>query len=143
MPHTTATQPAKGTILQLSISSTYTTVAQNVSLDGPDSEVGTRDTTHLLSTAKTFAPTIPDGGTVSGTLLYDPRDTTHDALFGLIWAPAVSLWKLTFADTGQTTFAFNGILTKLTPTGIEVEANLEASFEIKVSGVITETHLES
>lgn len=139
MTHTASDNPALGTLLKLSIASVLTTVGLDLSLDGPSMEVGTRETTYLGSAAKTFKPTIPDGGEVSGTLLYDPQEPSHLAMFNLIWAPALSSWSMVFQDVGPTTFAFQGILTKFSPTGIEVESNLEAEFTIKVSGVVTES----
>lgn len=135
-----AKNPAKGTLLKATISSVLTTVAQRLSLDGPSMEVGQAETTDLDSGAwKTYRPTIADGGEVSGTLLYDPADTTHAFLFTQIGAPTVIVWNIVFADAAPTTFSFSGFLTKLAPTGIEVEANLEAEFAIKVTGAVTKS----
>lgn len=139
MPHTTAVVPGKGTLLQVSISSVFTTVAQRVSLDGPDRSVGTAETTTLDSTAKTFRATIVDNGTVGGKLYFDPQDATHLYLIGLVDTPGMASWKLTVPDADATVFAFSGILTKLKMTGMEVEGNLEAEFEIKISGAVTHT----
>ena len=132
-----AVNPALGTLLKVTISSTLTTVAQRVKLDGPELTVGTAETTNLDSTVKTYRPTIPDSGKISGTLQYDPQDSTHSFLFGLYSTPATNAMALVFADTGPTTFTFTGILTKLKPTGIEVESNLEAEFEIQITGAVT------
>lgn len=131
--------PGHGTLLKITISSVLTNVAQRVTIDGPEMSVGTAETTNLDSTWKTYRPTIPDGGTLSGTLQYDPNDASHEFLFTMISSPpqAGVVMNLVFKDT--TVAAFTGILTKLKPTGMEVEENLEAEFEIKVSGPITIT----
>lgn len=134
MPHTTQVNPGKGTLLKVKISSVLTTVAQRVSIDGPELEVGTAETTNLDSAKKTYRPTISDPGTLSGTLQYDPHDPTHLYLFGLWDTPVLAEWQLVFADTDATTADFDGVLTKLKPTGMEVDGNLEAEFEIKLSG---------
>lgn len=119
----------------------YTVLAQVVSLDGPSREVGTRETSILTSTTKTFAPTLLDNGEVSGKLLYDPKSDSHVTLDALIASQLVTgePWKLTFADASATTYGFLGVFTKFAPTGIEIEANLEADFAIKISGPITIT----
>lgn len=139
MAHATKTVLAKGTTLQLSIGGVFTTVAQMVDIDGPEMSVGTVSTVNLNSVAQTKRPTLPDGGTVSGTLQYDPEDPTHTALFNLIWASDVESWKLNYPDGPQSTHAFDGILTKLKPTGMENEELLEAEFEITVTGVVVMT----
>jgi hypothetical protein len=131
--------PGLGTLLKATITSVLTTVAQRVSIDGPEMSVGTAETTNLDSTWKTFRPTLPDGGTLSGTLQYDPKDASHAFLFTLISSPSQTgnVMNLVFKD--GTIAAFTGILTKLKPTGMEVEGNLEAEFEIKVTGDIVIT----
>ena len=133
--------PARGTVLQIGSpysAPSYSSIAQIVSLDGPSREIGTRETTILTSTSKTYAPTIFDGGEVTGKLLYDPTGSTHSTL-ETIMAGSGSLlkWKVIFNDSASTSKTFDGIFTQFQPTGIEVEANLEADFTIKVSGAIT------
>jgi hypothetical protein len=132
--------PAKGTQLKHGVASVYTAIAQVVSLDGPSAEVGTRETTHLTSTAKTYAHTILDSGEVSGQLEFDPKGTSHAILLGLLSTPLSDVqWQMLFADAtnGPSTATFVGVLTKFAPTGIEVEANLLADFTIKISGGVT------
>ena len=131
-----------GTILQLSVASTFTTVANRVTIDGPTREVTTAETTTLDSTVRTFRGVILDNGEVSGTLYFDPQDPTHLALTGLLTAFPIApgSWKLKFADAAATTYSFSGPLTKLALNGMEIEGNLGADFTIKVSGPITESH---
>lgn len=129
-----------GTLLKATFGSpspALATIAQRVTIDGPEMSVGTAETTNLDSTWKTFRPTIPDAGTISGTLQYDPKDASHAFLFTLIDTPVANAMNLVFRDGSIA--AFSGILTKLKPTGMEVESNVEAEFEIKVSGPITIT----
>jgi hypothetical protein len=141
MPIPAVVNPAQGTTLAHGVTGVYTALAQVVSLDGPSTEIGTRETTHLGSgVVKTFAPTLVDNGTVSGQIEFDPKSDTHAYLVTVSQTPVANdQWKMTFADnhTGASTATFVGHLTKLAPTGIETEANLLADFEIKISGAVT------
>lgn len=135
--------PALGTVLQLSIATVLTPIAQVVTVEGPEMSMGTVETTHLGSTAKTKRTTIFDGGKVSATVEYDPNGTTHTALEALIHTAkgTPDSWKLVYAD-GKTTpanHAFSGYLTSFKPTGIEVEGVLQAEIEIEISGAVTFT----
>jgi hypothetical protein len=136
----------EGTLLQFGTGAspgpyTYATIAQRISLDGPDRSVAAVDTSHLDSTAKTNRPSrMPDNGTVSGTLLWNPADTQHLAIEALIATPAMGHWQLVFNDgsgsPNRPAKQFDGTLTKWKTTGIEVDSNVEVEFEIKVSGTI-------
>ncbi len=139
MTHALAVNPGKGTLLKATISTVLTTIAQRVSIDGPEWTVGTAETTNLDSANKTYRPTLPDPGKVTGTLEFDPQDPTHLFLIGCMTTPVVVVWNLVFEDADNTVFSFSGFLTKLKPTGMEVESNLEAEFEIQLTGAITHT----
>lgn len=140
--------PGKGTLLQHGVAGTpvtYTTIAQRVEIDGPESEMGTRDTTDLDSPAKEYGSTIYDTGELSLTINWDPGDTTHTLLTTLQQAGTLELWQLVFTDTvtegvaAGSTFAFSGILTKFKPGGMTVEGTLTAEVTIKGSGLPTLT----
>jgi hypothetical protein len=139
------TLPGKGTLLQIKVSSTYHTIGQRVSIDGPDPELKMRDTTHLDSTMVTSRPAIPDPGTISGTLLFDPNDTTtnatHASLRAKVYTPPSTPdeFKLVYAD-GKTTPAndvFLGFITKFKVGGIEVEGSIQAEWEIRITDTFT------
>ena len=129
---------SKGTALQLSISAVFTTVAQVTSIDGPDSEVETFDSTSLDSGVgkETDVTGFVVGGTVSGELFFDPVAATHQALTDVITAPAVSSWKIIWSDAASTEWPFSGVLKKLTPKAALAEG-LTASFEIELDGMVT------
>jgi hypothetical protein len=106
-----------------------------------------RDTTHLDSTMVTSRPAIPDPGTISGTLLFDPNDSTttvnHPVIRAKVLTPPSSPdeWKLVYAD-GKTTPAndvFLGYITKWKVSGIEVEGSLQAEWEIRITDTFTIT----
>ncbi len=125
--------PGKGTLLKLNGS----TIAQRVKLEGPDSKVGEADVTHLDSTFKEFRPTIPEAGNISGTLLYDPADTTHQDMEALRNVPSTEAWELEFSDGSSD--AFDGFLMEWKKSGMEVEKYVEAEFKIRITGLITFT----
>ena len=80
---------------------------------------------------------IGDGGEVSGSLWFDPSDSSHDALFDLWDSPALASWRIT--DSQDTDFDFAGVLTNLSPSYSDLDENVTADFTIKVSGDMTIT----
>lgn len=129
---------AKGLSLLLNIASVYTAIAGISTLSGPDAEVERVGTTALdSSVGKEKLPTgYTDAGTVTGTLFFDPANTTHTACTALLAAPAVKQWKTTFSDVAPTSWTYSGILFKFTPKG-EVGQVLTADFSIDVTGGVT------
>ena len=134
--------PGQGTKLQLSIASTFTTIAQRVELTGPTSEVGTAETTHLDSTVKTYRGTILDNGEMSGRIWWDPQDPTHVAMYALLTAvpPAPGAFKLQLTDAAQTIMSFSAVLSKFEANGMTTEENLAADFTAKITGAVVVTH---
>lgn len=125
----------QGTILK----NGSTTIAQVVEVDGPEVTVGTKETTNLSSTSKTYRAQLPDSGTVSATIQYDPADTTHVALTTLIntWPQAAAAYSVTFNTAATTDKAtFSAILTKFKPKGMNEDDNLEADIEFKITGLV-------
>ena len=143
MPHTITDLSSQGTLLQISISSTYTTLGQRVSLEGVDPELKIRDVTNLDSLSTKKRPGIPDLGKMSGKLYYDPNDATHIYVRARVTSPPAvpDLWKMIYPDgsSAPANDAFSGYVTKFKPTGIEVNGTLEADFEIDVTDNLTIT----
>lgn len=128
---------AKGTLLQHGVAGTpivYTTIANRVSIDGPEMTVEEIDATDLDSLAMETEPGLPDPGSISMTINYKPTDTTHKLLYDLVFTPTVELWQLVFKD--GTKYPFSGWLSKFAPGGVEVNGKLTAEIEIRVTGVI-------
>jgi hypothetical protein len=120
---------------------TPTTIVGRVELDGPETDRVAVKTTDLDTTvAHTFRPSqLYDGGSLTGTLFYDPAQATHIHLQTDITG-AAETWTLTYSDGSK--FSFSGFLTKFKPLDSVAagdEDNLKATFEIKVSGAITFT----
>ena len=131
-----ATVLGKGTTLKLA----STAVGNVVSISGPNRSVGTVETTNLNSTERTFRPTILDNGEVTVTIQFDPDDTQHIALEGLLTASplAAATWVITMTDATPSTYTVSGILTSFdVDTAASVDDLTMATLTIKVTGAIT------
>lgn len=129
----------KGTQLQVTINSTFLAIGQITELTGPSGEMGTREVTHLDSSAREFAATILDGGEVSGTLLYDANGQAAAYFSGKVYTATPSTgeaMKLVFSTTTKT-LPFTAIPTAFGFTGFNVDGTASAEFGMKVSGLPT------
>jgi hypothetical protein len=137
MAASTSPMIGQGTTLGLKISPAviYTTLAQIIDLDD-DFSIGEAETTVLSAMAKTYLPTIFDGGDVTLNLRYVPGDTGIKQLITLLGAPVMASWEVTFTD--MTTETFSGFL-KGMGKSIENETAIDTSVTIKVSGAVTIT----
>lgn len=131
--------PGQGTVLQLSISASYTTVAQVTKLTPPQSEMGTVETTIITDSVRTFLATIRDSGEANFTIEWDSANATHAQLWAVHRSGALSDWKIIFNDAGDTDATFSGILTKFPWDEVTVDSVLMIPITIKVSGDITVT----
>ncbi len=130
---------AKGTVLKMSISGVYTTVAQVKKVDYPDDETEFYDATTLDSTDKEDGETtgfsVP--GSVSCDLFYDPVDVVHQAIIISRVNRWKENWNITNPNIGTGTahvVTFSGRIKKFKPTAA-VGSGLEASLEIKLTSV--------
>jgi hypothetical protein len=130
-----AINPGQGTILHFGASG----LSQVVEVDGPEATVETKSTVNLSSTKKTYRALLPDGGTVSATIQYDPADLTHQALTTAInaWPQAPTSCSVVFNTLNTSTATFSAILVKFKPKGMNEEDNLEAEIELKITGTVT------
>lgn len=129
----------KGTQLQLSISSSYTTIAQVTRITGPDATVQTYDATALDSSVgrEKKVTGFVDSGTVTFSLWLDPTATTLQALTDLITTPVDgSAWKLIFPDGSSTTWSFTGPVKKVTPS-VELDRGITADCQLEIDGIVT------
>lgn len=131
----------EGTRLQYQDGTNWVTVAQAVSISGPEWTAGSVDTTNLTSTTKTFRVSkLADNGEMSFDCWYDK--TLHAGINTLTATPTEKSWKLKLADadsTAEETWAFSGFLTKWNLSGMEIDQNVKASGTIKLSTGISRT----
>jgi hypothetical protein len=140
------TVPGEGTLLQHGTSGgspTYTTITRRTVIDGPEMAIAAIEDTDLDASAHTYRPSqIQEGGTISLKIYYNPDDTTHLLLVGFMTPPtAIQNWRIVIPNDGthKTNVVFTGIMTKFKVTGMEIEKNVEAEVEIKVSGLVAIT----
>ena len=126
----------KGTALQHEIASTLTSIAQVLSLDGPDGEVESFEADDL-GNALAGIPMKPTGratgGSVSFDLFFDPTLAGHMDFTDQLVTPASTSWAIVFSDT--TVWPFDGILKSVSPT-VDLADGLKASGSIELDGQV-------
>ena len=132
--------PLKGTVLQLTVTSTLTTIGQIESISQMYSvSQQPIDTTGLDSSWKTFIGSIPDAGELQFVLNWNPSNTVH----GNVWSAAQSAtpvaWQITCADAGAATLGFSGVMTQFQPQGGNVEGIVKVNCTLKITGAVTIT----
>ena len=130
---------AKGTVLQLSIASVFTTVALVKKIDYPDDETQFTDGTSLDSTNTEdgVVTGLSTPGMCSADLFYDPLDSVHQALIASRIGRSTEAWKITNPNVGGTlahACTFSGVIKKFKPSA-NVGGLLEASCEIKLTTI--------
>lgn len=130
-----------GTLLEYSLDGTaYVAVGQRVSINGPGRTVESIETTNLDSTARTFRPNaLPDNGEVSCTVQFDPDDSSHTAIEGMLDSPVAHSWRITFTDDTPAKYTMEAFPTAFNIGPYEGGANLEAELTLKVSGGIAKS----
>lgn len=129
-----AVNSSQGTLLQVSISSVFTTIAQRVTIKPNEVTHKDIETTDLDSTAETSIPGIERGGEMELGLNWDMSQATHAFLETSRAARTVLSWKLILADTGLCTDAFSGWIMSRKIGDAETDKKQEATFKIKVTG---------
>ena len=129
----------KGTALQQEVASTYVTVAQVVSLDGPgmESETYESDTLDNSGAGIPYAATgRTEGGSLSGEMFLDPALDGHQDMLDLLKTPQDENWKVVFADTAETEWPFTGAGFSFSPA-VALNDGLKGNFSIKLDGIVT------
>jgi hypothetical protein len=129
--------PGKGTALQTGgvAGTTFTTITQRVSIEGPGREVGGANVTDLDSACVEERPTIPDNGDVTLKLWFDPEDTAHKALEAKIDAPVIEYWRIVFNNgtASRPGRKFQGWASGWQSSGMVVDGYIEAELKIRVT----------
>ncbi len=127
----------KGTVLEQTVASVLTPVAQIISMDGPDMEAETFEA-DTLDNPLAGIPYLPtgrtEGGSLSGEMFFDPALGGHANLDFLLSDPELEAWSLNFSD--DTEWPFSGAGFSLSPT-VALADGLKASFGIKLNGLPT------
>lgn len=129
----------KGTVLEQTLATVLTPIAQVISLDGPEQEAESfeADTLDNASAGIPYKPTgRTEGGSLSGELFLDPALAGHTHMLDLLTDPQTESWELTFADDVATAWPFSSAGFSLSPT-IALADGLKATFSIKLDGMVT------
>jgi hypothetical protein len=113
---------------------TYTTVGSVVSFSGLDGEAAEIDVTHLQSTAKEYLMGLQDFGNWSLEVNYLPADAGQDLLRAAKASRAIQDFQATLSD--GTLITFQGFV-KSNPVSGGVDAKVDGSFSIRISGNVT------
>lgn len=129
-----------GTVIQLSISGTYTTVPGLITLTPPNPvraeiEFGELDAEWMEKRVGRINP-----GECSFEVHLDPGNVVHQALASAFAdRETISLWKIVYSDTGTTAQTFSGYLTEPHRPSFDGDGKLVGTYKIAVSGEIFES----
>lgn len=134
-----AVAKTQGAVLQLSIASVYTTVAQRVRIKPNDSTRNKLETTDLDSTAETSVSGIIREGEVELEVFLDTADATHAAIWTLKGSGAVGDWKIIYADTGATVDAFSAWISGISTGEFTTDGLQKATIKTQITGLVVRT----
>lgn len=117
--------------------STFETIPNVVSFQGPGGQASVIDVTNLASTAKEKRMGLRDEGQLSLTLHFNPDDTVHQGLRTDRSNRTRRQFRITFTDATPVTWTFYGFVTQFSVQG-GVDAVVESSVTIEIDGDITE-----
>lgn len=124
--------PGLGTTLSTSPDGvTYTAVGDVLEIDSLSLKMGDVDTFNLASTLKTKRPTLLEQPELSVKLQYDPRGTSHTALFTAFTAKTTEYFQIGVNGGGTgLKCTFQGYLSEFEVSGMTAEGNVEADLKI-------------
>lgn len=129
---------AQGIAIARMGTSTFETIPNVVSFQGPGGQSSVIDVTNLSSSAKEKRVGLRDEGQLSLSIHYNPDDLVHQSLRNDRVNRARVQFRITFTDTDPaTTWTFYGYVTQFSVQG-GVDAVVEASVTIEIDGEITE-----
>lgn len=129
-----------GTVIQVNINGNFTTIPK---IDGFTIQTAgkpTLDSTGLEDSAKTKVTGLPDNGTASATVHFDPRDSTHAYLFTRgQTANTEEMMKIILPfSAAKNVVTFNASVQNMGMT-LEKDATVKAPISFELSGAITFT----
>ena len=130
-----AITPGKGTTITVGGSS----IAQILDITPPQVSNEPQEVTTLSDTWATFLATLPDGGEVTLTLLWDHDSATHATLWTMATDGSSATFVITLPAPSSTTYSFTGRVSGISGQQITAKNTVQANVTIKVSGAITAT----
>lgn len=137
-----STVPGKGATLEIaSTAGVDLLVGQVIDIDGPGLVHGTREMTHLGSSAREFSNSIHDAGEVTFNIFYNTTNTGQVQFqrYCHTSAPHTTgvLCTLSLGPSGAKALAFYGIPTGFNFNGFNVDGTAGAACSIKITGLVT------
>lgn len=136
---TPAITPGKGVTLAVTNGTATVTIGQIASLTAPGVSQQMIDTTDLDQTWDSGVGSLLRSTEMSGVLNWDAAHTSHDDVWAVAQSTAVHAYLVTFANSGNSTLGFDGIMTKFEPTEATPEGIVKVNFSVKPSGAVTLT----
>ncbi|MES2789962.1 MAG: hypothetical protein V4719_10085 [Planctomycetota bacterium] len=126
---------SKGTRVQQKIATVFVTIAQCLSIEGPEAETETFEARMLDGPVGIgYDPTgYSEGGSVKQELFFDPALAGHMAITDVIANPRKVDLKLIFSDDTEWPFTAGGV--KLGPSA-DMADGLKADVEWKLDGLV-------
>lgn len=132
-----AYQVGKGTVLQVSINSTFTTIGNQVEIQSPSISNPAIDVTCLTDSWRNKIPSIPDGGSLDISGIHEPILDTHKRLHNSASSNVTDSWKIVSSPTTTNTITFQGWVSAYQVTGITVDNAQRFSATITVTSAVT------
>ena len=111
-------------------------IAQIESFAGPDGTASEIPTSDLDSTAHEFLMGLPDEGSVTLEIFFDPDQATHTTLRDNRAARSLDSYQITFTDATPTTGTFNAYVTGFS-IRVATDEAVRATVTLRISGAIT------
>lgn len=129
-----AATPGDGSLLKVSISASFTTIAKQIKFGPVNQKRGKIEYTGLADTAEVFvAATIKRFDEIAFSGYWDPADTSHAYLQTSMSGGLTEAWKITYADTGACDITFSGFLTSLEYGEVTIDGLVPVSGSIQIT----------
>lgn len=135
-----AIAPSEGGVLQMEISSTFTTIAQIQTITPPARSRNLIDQTGLTDTVeKRRVGVILRSASATLRVWLDTAAATHAAVEAALQDGLTRNFKIILNDAGDTEYAFAGFIESITISELAVDTDVSADITIAVNGAITLT----
>lgn len=118
------------------VSESFNAIGDVLSISGPDGQAQEIDTTNLDSAAKEFLMGLPDNGSITVEMNYDPADAQQAGLLTDRNNQTQRNFEIVFSDPGTTTFSFAAFVTQWA-TASAVDDVSKLSSTLRVTGIVT------
>ncbi len=129
----------QGTVIavaNITTPTTFITIGEIISFDGPGGKAQVIDITNLSSTGKEKLPGLPDEGQFTLMVNFNALDSGQQELRGSRIAQELRHLKITFVDGGIATF--DSYIMEFKVSG-KADSKVEASIGLEITGLVTWT----